>query len=183
MQQRSRRRVSGSVPGSWRFPWIVATTRFSQNARAAGRPGHLLGPPRVRQSSTRLLLLLLLRSTVSSWLPLALRHHRPAPPSSSYTLFTSLFFYSLPSTDKQNELEVPCPVPKSRDRKRRQGQQQQQQGGMMTQISGVRKLSHTSGVSGGSGNRFGVKTDQEELLSKVSWPDYESWKGHKGAAR
>uniref|UniRef100_A0A674PRX5 Phosphodiesterase n=1 Tax=Takifugu rubripes TaxID=31033 RepID=A0A674PRX5_TAKRU len=76
--------------------------------------------------------------------------------------------------DKQNELEVPCPVPKSRDRKRRQGQQQQQQqGGMMTQISGVRKVSHTSGVSGGSGNRFGVKTDQEELLSKVNWPDYE----------
>lgn len=73
------------------------------------------------------------------------------------------------STDKQNELELPCPVPKSRDRKRRQGQQQQQQqGAMMTQISGVRKLSHTPGTSGGPGNRFGVKTDQEELLSKVS---------------
>ncbi|XP_030608772.1 cAMP-specific 3',5'-cyclic phosphodiesterase 4B-like isoform X2 [Archocentrus centrarchus] len=70
--------------------------------------------------------------------------------------------------DKQNELELPCPVPKSRERKRRQGQQQQQQqhGGMMTQISGVRKLSHTSSISGGAGNRFGVKTDQEELLSK-----------------
>lgn len=73
------------------------------------------------------------------------------------------------STDKQNELEIPCPVSKSRDRKRRQGQQQQQQqGAMMTQISGVRKISHTPGTSGGSGNRFGVKTDQEELLSKVS---------------
>ncbi|CAN9503108.1 unnamed protein product [Ophioblennius macclurei] len=78
--------------------------------------------------------------------------------------------------DKQNELELPCPVPKSRERKRRQGhqqqplqqqqQQQQQQGGMMTQISGVRKVSHTSSISGSSGNRFGVKTDQEELLSK-----------------
>uniref|UniRef100_A0A674PHY0 Phosphodiesterase n=1 Tax=Takifugu rubripes TaxID=31033 RepID=A0A674PHY0_TAKRU len=77
--------------------------------------------------------------------------------------------------DKQNELEVPCPVPKSRDRKRRQGQQQQQQqGGMMTQISGVRKVSHTSGVSGGSGNRFGVKTDQEELLSK-DLEDINKW--------
>ncbi|TWW72870.1 cAMP-specific 3',5'-cyclic phosphodiesterase 4B [Takifugu flavidus] len=77
--------------------------------------------------------------------------------------------------DKQNELEVPCPVPKSRDRKRRQGQQQQQQqqqqGGMMTQISGVRKVSHTSG---GSGNRFGVKTDQEELLSK-DLEDINKW--------
>jgi len=39
---------------------------------------------------------------------------------------------------------------------------------MMTQISGVRKVSHTSSISGSSGNRFGVKTDQEELLSKVS---------------
>ncbi|XP_074544264.1 3',5'-cyclic-AMP phosphodiesterase 4B-like [Halichoeres trimaculatus] len=77
--------------------------------------------------------------------------------------------------DKQNELELPCPVPKSRERKRRQGQQQQhqhqhqqqqQQGGMMTQISGVRKVSHTPSISGGSSNRFGVKTDQEELLSK-----------------
>lgn len=39
---------------------------------------------------------------------------------------------------------------------------------MMTQISGVRKVSHTPSISGGSANRFGVKTDQEELLSKVS---------------
>lgn len=72
--------------------------------------------------------------------------------------------------DKQNELELPCPVPKSRERKRRQGhqqQQQQQQGGMMTQISGVRKVSHTPSISGSAGNRFGVKTDQEELLSQV----------------
>ncbi|XP_058488199.1 cAMP-specific 3',5'-cyclic phosphodiesterase 4B-like isoform X2 [Solea solea] len=67
--------------------------------------------------------------------------------------------------DKQNELELPCPVPKSRERKRRQGQQQQH-GGMMSQISGVRKVSHTPSITGSSGNRFGVKTDQEELLSK-----------------
>ncbi|KAM3603700.1 uncharacterized protein V6R79_000920 [Siganus canaliculatus] len=87
--------------------------------------------------------------------------------------------------DKQNELELPCPVPKSRERKRRQGQQQQQQqqnqqqqqqqqGGMMTQISGVRKVSHTPSISGSSGNRFGVKTDQEELLSK-DLEDINKW--------
>ncbi|XP_028284100.1 cAMP-specific 3',5'-cyclic phosphodiesterase 4B-like isoform X3 [Parambassis ranga] len=80
--------------------------------------------------------------------------------------------------DKQNELELPCPVPKSRERKRRQSQQQlqlqQQQGGMMTQISGVRKVSHMSSISGGSGNRFGVKTDQEELLSK-DLEDINKW--------
>ncbi|KAM9322516.1 3',5'-cyclic-AMP phosphodiesterase 4B-like isoform 2-T2 [Pholidichthys leucotaenia] len=72
-------------------------------------------------------------------------------------------FISNTFLDKQNELELPCPVSKSRERKRRQ---QQQQGGMMTQISGVKKVSHTSPVSGGSVNRFGVKTDQEEMLSK-----------------
>ncbi|XP_053185373.1 cAMP-specific 3',5'-cyclic phosphodiesterase 4B-like isoform X2 [Scomber japonicus] len=83
--------------------------------------------------------------------------------------------------DKQNELELPCPVPKSRERKRRQGQQQhqqqqqqQQQGGMMNQISGVRKVSHTPSISGGSSNRFGVKTDQEELLSK-DLEDINKW--------
>ncbi|XP_040026846.1 3',5'-cyclic-AMP phosphodiesterase 4B isoform X1 [Gasterosteus aculeatus] len=73
--------------------------------------------------------------------------------------------------EKQNELELPCPVPKSRERKRRQKQQlqqqqQQQQSGMMTQISGVRKVSHTPSICASTNNRFGVKTDQEELLSK-----------------
>uniref|UniRef100_A0AAQ4QWQ5 Phosphodiesterase n=1 Tax=Gasterosteus aculeatus aculeatus TaxID=481459 RepID=A0AAQ4QWQ5_GASAC len=61
--------------------------------------------------------------------------------------------------EKQNELELPCPVPKSRERKRRQN-------GMMTQISGVRKVSHTPSICASTNNRFGVKTDQEELLSK-----------------
>lgn len=79
----------------------------------------------------------------------------------------------LSSAEKQNELELPCPVPKSRERKRRQKQQlqqqqQQQQSGMMTQISGVRKVSHTPSICASTNNRFGVKTDQEELLSKVS---------------
>ncbi|XP_047446486.1 cAMP-specific 3',5'-cyclic phosphodiesterase 4B-like isoform X2 [Mugil cephalus] len=78
--------------------------------------------------------------------------------------------------DKQNELELPCPAPKSRERKRRQGQQQQQQlqSGMMTQISGVRKVSHTSSISGSSTSRFGVKTDQEDLLSK-DLEDINKW--------
>lgn len=97
----------------------------------------------------------------------------PSLASVGATLFETLFSFPFHfHTDKQNELEVPCPVPKLRERKRRQGQQQQQQqqqqGGMMTQISGVRKVSHTPSISGGSASRFGVKTDQEELLSKVS---------------
>ncbi|KAM4557629.1 3',5'-cyclic-AMP phosphodiesterase 4B-like isoform 1-T1 [Fundulus diaphanus] len=71
--------------------------------------------------------------------------------------------------DKQNELEVPCPVQKMRERKRKQGQQQQV--GMMTQISGGKKVNHTS-IN--AGNRFGVKTDQEELLSK-DLEDINKW--------
>ncbi|MED6234663.1 cAMP-specific 3',5'-cyclic phosphodiesterase 4B [Ataeniobius toweri] len=76
--------------------------------------------------------------------------------------------------DKQNELELPYPVQKQRDRKRKQGQQQQQQVGMMTQISGVKKVNHASSTSGNTGNRFGVKTDQEELLSK-DLEDINKW--------
>ncbi|XP_021171295.2 cAMP-specific 3',5'-cyclic phosphodiesterase 4B isoform X1 [Fundulus heteroclitus] len=71
--------------------------------------------------------------------------------------------------DKQNELEVPCPVQKMRERKRKQGQQQQV--GMVTQISGGKKVNHTS-IN--VGNRFGVKTDQEELLSK-DMEDINRW--------
>ncbi|KAK0141684.1 cAMP-specific 3',5'-cyclic phosphodiesterase 4B [Merluccius polli] len=87
--------------------------------------------------------------------------------------------------DKQNEMELPCPVPKSRERKRRQGQpgqhatphatlQHQQAGGggdTLSQISGVRKVSLTSGAVV---SRFGVKTDQEELLSK-DLEDINKW--------
>ena len=80
-------------------------------------------------------------------------------------------------TDQPNDVELPCPVPKVQGRKRRQGPQSQhgpqhatvqhQQaggGGTLSQISGVRKVSLTSGAVV---SRFGVKTDQEELLSKV----------------
>ncbi|KAK7944788.1 hypothetical protein WMY93_000516 [Mugilogobius chulae] len=85
--------------------------------------------------------------------------------------------------DKKIDLELPCPVAKSRERKRRQGphhhhqqqqQQQQQQSGMMNQISGVRKLSHSANISGSTVHRFGVKTDQEELLSK-DLEDINKW--------
>ncbi|XP_030629150.1 cAMP-specific 3',5'-cyclic phosphodiesterase 4B isoform X1 [Chanos chanos] len=72
--------------------------------------------------------------------------------------------------DKQNELEIPSPPPKSRERKRRQQQQQ-----LMTQISGVRKVTHGPGLSGGGGPaRFGVKTDLEDLLAK-DLEDINKW--------
>lgn len=37
----------------------------------------------------------------------------------------------------------------------------------MTQISGVKKLMHSSSLNNTSMSRFGVKTDHEDMLSKV----------------
>ncbi|XP_056453700.1 cAMP-specific 3',5'-cyclic phosphodiesterase 4C-like isoform X1 [Gadus chalcogrammus] len=86
--------------------------------------------------------------------------------------------------DQPHDVELPCPVPKAQGRKRRQGPQSQhgsqhaavqhQQaggGGTLPQISGVRKVSLTSGAVV---SRFGVKTDQEELLSK-DLEDINKW--------
>lgn len=62
--------------------------------------------------------------------------------------------------DKQNEVEIPSPTSKTREKKKQQKQQ------LMTQISGVKKVSHGPSLSSSSISRFGVKTDSEELLSK-----------------
>lgn len=63
-------------------------------------------------------------------------------------------------TDKQNDVEIPSPTSKAREKKKQQKQQ------LMTQISGVKKVSHGPLLSSSSISRFGVKTDKEELLSK-----------------
>uniref|UniRef100_A0A4W5JHK0 Phosphodiesterase n=1 Tax=Hucho hucho TaxID=62062 RepID=A0A4W5JHK0_9TELE len=88
-------------------------------------------------------------------------------------------FISNTFLDKQNELELPCPMAKTRERKKRTHHQTQQGGqtqvqGTMTQISGVRKVSQTPGLQGCSVSRFGVKTDQEDLLSK-DLEDINKW--------
>ncbi|KAI5103744.1 cAMP-specific 3',5'-cyclic phosphodiesterase 4B isoform X1 [Silurus meridionalis] len=71
-------------------------------------------------------------------------------------------FISNTFLDKQNELEILSPPPRSRDRKRKQLQQP-----LMTQISGMRKVTHGPGISSScSVARFGVKTDLEDLLAK-----------------
>lgn len=67
-----------------------------------------------------------------------------------------LWFFS---ADKQNEVEIPPPTPKAREKKKKQQ--------LMTQISGVKKVSHGPSLNSGI-TRFGVKTDKEELLSKVT---------------
>ncbi|XP_068069785.1 3',5'-cyclic-AMP phosphodiesterase 4B isoform X2 [Danio rerio] len=77
-------------------------------------------------------------------------------------------FISNTFLDKQNELEIPLSTPKSRERKKRQQQ-------LMTQISGVRKVTHGSGPSSScSTTRFGVKTDSEDMLSK-DLEDINKW--------
>ncbi|XP_053226564.1 cAMP-specific 3',5'-cyclic phosphodiesterase 4A isoform X3 [Podarcis raffonei] len=60
--------------------------------------------------------------------------------------------------DKQNDVEIPSPTQKEREKKKKQQP--------MCQISGVKKLMHSSSLTNSSIPRFGVKTDQEEPLSK-----------------
>ncbi|XP_077334557.1 3',5'-cyclic-AMP phosphodiesterase 4C [Lithobates pipiens] len=58
--------------------------------------------------------------------------------------------------EKQHEVEIPSPITKEKEKKKRP----------MSQISGVKKLTHSSSLTICTIPRFGVKTDQEELLSK-----------------
>uniref|UniRef100_A0A3B3YBC8 Phosphodiesterase n=1 Tax=Poecilia mexicana TaxID=48701 RepID=A0A3B3YBC8_9TELE len=77
-------------------------------------------------------------------------------------------FISNTFLDKQNEVEIPSPTSKTREKKKQQKQQ------LMTQISGVKKVSHGSSLSNSSISRFGVKTDKEEQLSK-ELEDLNKW--------
>ncbi|XP_071970014.1 3',5'-cyclic-AMP phosphodiesterase 4C isoform X4 [Engystomops pustulosus] len=58
--------------------------------------------------------------------------------------------------DKQHEVEIPSPTTKEKEKKKRP----------MSQISGVKKLTHSSSFTTCNIPRFGVKTDQEALLGK-----------------
>uniref|UniRef100_K7FMI2 3',5'-cyclic-AMP phosphodiesterase n=1 Tax=Pelodiscus sinensis TaxID=13735 RepID=K7FMI2_PELSI len=68
------------------------------------------------------------------------------------------FFNSSISLYKQNDVEIPSPTPKEREKKKKQQP--------MCQISGVKKLMPSSSLANSSVPRFGVRTDQEELLSQ-----------------
>ncbi|XP_062854136.1 3',5'-cyclic-AMP phosphodiesterase 4B isoform X2 [Trichomycterus rosablanca] len=74
-------------------------------------------------------------------------------------------FISNTFLDKQNEVEIPPPTPKAREKKKKQQ--------LMTQISGVKKVSHGPSLNSGI-TRFGVKTDKEDLLSK-ELEDLNKW--------
>ncbi|XP_054031365.1 cAMP-specific 3',5'-cyclic phosphodiesterase 4C isoform X1 [Dryobates pubescens] len=61
--------------------------------------------------------------------------------------------------DKQHEVEIPSGLAKDKEKERRKRP--------MSQISGVRKLTHGSSLSAAGIPRFGVQTDREGLLAKV----------------
>ncbi|XP_068020944.1 3',5'-cyclic-AMP phosphodiesterase 4C isoform X1 [Melanerpes formicivorus] len=60
--------------------------------------------------------------------------------------------------DKQHEVEIPSALAKDKEKERRKRP--------MSQISGVRKLTHGSSLSAAGIPRFGVQTDREGLLAK-----------------
>uniref|UniRef100_A0A8B9MVJ3 3',5'-cyclic-AMP phosphodiesterase n=2 Tax=Accipiter nisus TaxID=211598 RepID=A0A8B9MVJ3_9AVES len=66
--------------------------------------------------------------------------------------------------DKQHEIEIPSPTQKEKEKKKRP----------MSQISGVKKLMHSSSLTNSSIPRFGVKTDQEDVLAK-ELEDVDKW--------
>ncbi|XP_051867475.1 cAMP-specific 3',5'-cyclic phosphodiesterase 4B isoform X2 [Pristis pectinata] len=75
-------------------------------------------------------------------------------------------FISNTFLDKQNDVEMPSPTQKDRDKKKKQQ--------LMTQISGVKKLMHSSSLTHSSIPRFAVKTDLEDCLSK-ELDDLNKW--------
>ncbi|XP_077203297.1 3',5'-cyclic-AMP phosphodiesterase 4D isoform X5 [Paroedura picta] len=66
--------------------------------------------------------------------------------------------------DKQHEVEIPSPTQKEKEKKKRP----------MSQISGVKKLMHSSSLTNSSIPKFGVKTDQEDTLAK-ELEDVNKW--------
>ncbi|XP_059863702.1 3',5'-cyclic-AMP phosphodiesterase 4A-like isoform X3 [Delphinus delphis] len=75
--------------------------------------------------------------------------------------------------DKQNEVEIPSPAMKDREKqqvpRQRPSQQPPPPGPQfqpMSQITGVKKVVHSSSLNDSSIPRFGVNTDQEELLAQ-----------------
>uniref|UniRef100_UPI004038B16D 3',5'-cyclic-AMP phosphodiesterase 4D-like n=1 Tax=Callospermophilus lateralis TaxID=76772 RepID=UPI004038B16D len=69
--------------------------------------------------------------------------------------------------DKQHEVEIPSPTQKEKEKKKRP----------MSQISGVKKLMHSSSLTNSSITRFGVKTEQEDVLAK-ELEDVNKWGLH-----
>uniref|UniRef100_A0A8C4Q865 Phosphodiesterase n=1 Tax=Eptatretus burgeri TaxID=7764 RepID=A0A8C4Q865_EPTBU len=67
--------------------------------------------------------------------------------------------------DRQQEVEIPSPLAKEKAKKRRQP---------MSQISGVKKLTHSSSLGNSGVPLFGVKASHEDLLAK-ELEDINKW--------
>lgn len=72
-------------------------------------------------------------------------------------------------TEKQHDVEILSPLPKEKEKKRRP----------MSQISGVKKLTHSPSLAPSCIPRFGVSTEHESLLAKVSQPARSPVTTHK----
>ncbi|KAM4809580.1 3',5'-cyclic-AMP phosphodiesterase 4D isoform 2-T2 [Rhinophrynus dorsalis] len=66
--------------------------------------------------------------------------------------------------DKQHEVEMPSPAQKEKEKKKRP----------MSQISGVKKLMHSSSLTNSNIPRFGVKSENEDSLAK-ELEDVNKW--------
>ncbi|XP_052405184.1 cAMP-specific 3',5'-cyclic phosphodiesterase 4D isoform X3 [Carassius gibelio] len=73
-------------------------------------------------------------------------------------------FISSTFLEKQHDMEIMSPPTKEKEKKKRP----------MSQISGVKKPSHSSSVAASSIPRFGISTDQEDLLAK-ELEDFDKW--------
>ncbi|XP_051556688.1 cAMP-specific 3',5'-cyclic phosphodiesterase 4C-like isoform X2 [Myxocyprinus asiaticus] len=73
-------------------------------------------------------------------------------------------FISSTFLEKQHDMEIMSPPTKEKDKKKQP----------MCQISGVKKPTHSSSVAASSIPRFGVSTDQEDLLAK-ELEEFDRW--------
>ncbi|XP_039533582.1 cAMP-specific 3',5'-cyclic phosphodiesterase 4C isoform X6 [Pimephales promelas] len=73
-------------------------------------------------------------------------------------------FISSTFLEKQHDMEIMSPSTKEKEKKKR----------LMSQISGVKKPTHSSSVAASSIPRFGISTDQEDLLAK-ELEDFDKW--------
>uniref|UniRef100_A0A8C2HYV8 Phosphodiesterase n=1 Tax=Cyprinus carpio TaxID=7962 RepID=A0A8C2HYV8_CYPCA len=73
-------------------------------------------------------------------------------------------FISSTFLEKQHDMEIMSPPTKEKEKKK----------WPMSQISGVKKPSHSSSVAASSIPRFGIRTDQEDLLAK-ELEDFDKW--------
>lgn len=70
-------------------------------------------------------------------------------------------------TDKQHDVEMPSPQTQKEKEKKKKP---------MSQISGVKKLMHSTSLTNSNIPRFGVKTDTEDSLAKVNYTGFISFR-------